>query len=103
MNEPETCMATRAEVERLQTVESQIARHEQVAMWLFLAAWGAAVWLGLLPVGSAVRVVAWSAGGAALVLLAVQSIRLGQAWTARAVAQSAVEEAEAMERIRGRG
>ena len=94
-------VATRAEVERLQTVESQMARQVQTAVWLFVAACAAAVWLSLLPIGTAVQAVAWAAGGAALVLLAVRSTRLSRAWTARAVAQSAVEEAEAMERTRG--
>ena len=79
-----------------------MARRQQLAMWLFLGVWSAAVWLGLLPVGRAVQVVAWAASGAALVWLAVQFIRLRRVGTARAAAQSTVEEAEAMERIKGR-
>ena len=102
MNETETHMAARAEVERLQIIESQMARQEQIAVWLFLAAWAAAFWLSLLPVGIVAQIVTWTAGGAALVLLAVRFIRLRRAWIARAVAQSAVEETEAMERTRGR-
>lgn len=95
-------MITRADVERLSAVEDRMARQEQLAVWLFLGVWSAGVWLGLLPVGRAVQVVAWVASGAALVWLAVQFIRLRRAWTARAIAQSAVEEAEAMERLRAR-
>lgn len=95
-------MTTRADVERLCSIEDQTARQERIAMWLFLVVWAAAVWLGLLPVGTAVQIVAWAASGAALIWLAVQFIRVRRAWTARAIAQSAVEEAEAMERIRGR-
>ncbi|MYA40551.1 MAG: hypothetical protein F4Z31_02170 [Gemmatimonadetes bacterium] len=95
-------MTTRADVERLCAIEDQMARQQQLAMWLFAAAWAAAVWLSLLPVGTAVKVVAWSTAAAALVSLVVRFVRLRRAWIARAVAQSAVEEAEAMERIRGR-
>ena len=77
-------------------------RQEQIALWLFLGAWATATWLSLLPVIAVVQVVAWAAGGAGLVLFAVQSIRLSRAWTARAGVESAVEEAEAMARIRRR-
>ena len=95
-------VATRAEAERLEAVEARTARQARVASWVFLGAWATATTLALLPVITAVQAVAWAAGGAALVLLAVRSIRLSRASTARALAQSAVEEAEAMERIRGR-
>ena len=79
-----------------------MARKERTAMWLFVAACAAATWLSLASVGTVVRVGAFAGASAALVWLAVRSIRLSRAWTVRALAQSAVEEADAKERITGR-
>ena len=92
-------MATRVEVERLQTAESQTARQFHIASWLFVIGVTASTTLTMFAVATVVQIFAWVIGCVGLVLFVVRSIRLHRAWSARARAQSAVEEAEALERI----
>ena len=98
-------MTTRQEVERLKAVESSIAHQERVASCLMVGAWAPVIVFALLapsPWWWGIEVVAWAAGGGGTILFAVQSVRLNRAWTARARAQSALEEAESLARVRSR-
>ena len=91
-------MPTRADIEELKAVESQIGRQVWFALWVMTAGIMTAVALAVLPV-LAVQIIAWAVGGVGLILYAVRSIREGRARSDRARAQSLLEESERRARM----
>ena len=94
-------MNTRAEVEKLSAREDRIAHQLSGALYLSLMGLCGAMALQVFP-PEAVQISAWVVGAVGLAFFIVHCVRSGRATTARARAQSAVEDAEAMERINGR-